>query len=145
MERHARLRRYPAVFFGRADRGGQSRGEIFWHAPHQGPSGREREIEFERAGGPFARRRAGIHRGGRHHGRPRAGGDEGQVSAPGQHAGASHRVSSIVDPASYTPGFSYRGSRLFCEGVAVEEVAERFGTPAYLYSRASIEQAYRRM
>jgi diaminopimelate decarboxylase len=67
------------------------------------------------------------------------------VSAPGQHAGASHRVSSIVDPASYTPGFSYRGSRLFCEGVAVEEVAERFGTPAYLYSRASIEQAYRRM
>ena len=67
------------------------------------------------------------------------------MSAPGQHAGASHRVSSIVDPASYTPGFSYRGSRLFCEGVAVEEVAERFGTPAYLYSRASIEQAYRRM
>ena len=42
----------------------------------------------------------------------------------------------------YTPGFSYRGSRLFCEGVPVEEVAEQVGTPAYLYSRASIEQAY---
>jgi diaminopimelate decarboxylase len=50
-----------------------------------------------------------------------------------------------VDPVRYTPGFSYRGSRLYCEGVAVEEAAEQVGTPAYLYSRASIEQAYRRM
>ena len=43
------------------------------------------------------------------------------------------------------PGFSYRGSRLFCEGVPVDQVAKREGTPAYLYSRASIEQAYRGM
>ncbi len=50
-----------------------------------------------------------------------------------------------LDPVSYTPGFSYRGARLFCEGVAVEDVAKKVGTPAYLYSRASIEQAYRRM
>jgi diaminopimelate decarboxylase len=67
------------------------------------------------------------------------------VSAPGHGAGASRRFSTIVDPATYTPGFSYRGARLFCEGVSVEEVARKFGTPAYLYSRASIEQAYRRM
>jgi diaminopimelate decarboxylase len=67
------------------------------------------------------------------------------VSAPSQHGGASRRASTIVDPASYTPGFSHRGARLFCEGVAVEDVARKFGTPAYLYSRASIEQAYRRM
>ncbi|MBZ5698694.1 MAG: diaminopimelate decarboxylase [Acidobacteriia bacterium] len=45
----------------------------------------------------------------------------------------------------YTPGFSYRGSRLYCEGVPVDEAAKQVGTPAYLYSRASIEQAYRRM
>jgi diaminopimelate decarboxylase len=45
----------------------------------------------------------------------------------------------------YTDGFSWRGSRLFCEGVPVEEIAERVGTPAYAYSRASIERAYRRM
>jgi diaminopimelate decarboxylase len=51
----------------------------------------------------------------------------------------------MVDPASYTPGFSYRGNQLFCEGASVAAVAERFGTPAYLYSRASIEQAYRSM
>ena len=64
-------------------------------------------------------------------------------------AAASHprvsRSAGLVDPASYTNGFSYRGSQLFCEGVSVAAVAKRFGTPAYLYSRASIEQAYRRM
>lgn len=52
---------------------------------------------------------------------------------------------AIVDPVSYTPGFSYRGSQLYCEGVSVARVAGKYGTPAYLYSRASIEQAYRRM
>jgi diaminopimelate decarboxylase len=55
------------------------------------------------------------------------------------------RSAAVVDPASYTPGFSYRRSQLYCEGVSVAEVAKRFGTPVYLYSRASIEQAYRRM
>lgn len=53
--------------------------------------------------------------------------------------------SATVDPATYTPGFSYRGSQLCCEGISVAAAAKRFGTPAYLYSRASIEQAYRRM
>jgi diaminopimelate decarboxylase len=32
---------------------------------------------------------------------------------------------------------------LQCDGVALEEAATRFGTPLYLYSRASIEDAYR--
>jgi diaminopimelate decarboxylase len=62
---------------------------------------------------------------------------------------SSHSRSSpparVADPVRYTHGFSYRGSRLFCEGVSVDEVAGQLGTPAYLYSRASIEQAYRSM
>lgn len=66
------------------------------------------------------------------------------MSAPTSHARKPRRPGA-VDPVRYTPGFSYRGSRLFCEGVSVNEVAEKVGTPAYLYSRASIEQAYRRM
>jgi diaminopimelate decarboxylase len=66
------------------------------------------------------------------------------VSAATSHPRAS-RSAPMADPAGYTPGFSYRGSHLYCEGVSVEEVARRFGTPAYLYSRASIEEAYRRM
>ena len=55
------------------------------------------------------------------------------------------RSTSRIDPASYTPGFSYRGAELFCEGVSVSSVARRWGTPSYLYSRSSIEQAYRRL
>jgi diaminopimelate decarboxylase len=66
------------------------------------------------------------------------------VSAGSSHSRAS-RSAAVVDPASYTPGFSYRGSQLYCEGVSVAAAAKRFGTPLYLYSRASIEQAYRRM
>jgi len=66
------------------------------------------------------------------------------VSAPGSNS-RTRRLPDVVDPVRYTPGFSYRGSRLFCEGLPVEEVAEKVGTPAYLYSETSIEQAYRRM
>jgi len=66
------------------------------------------------------------------------------VSAAASYSRAS-RAAGFVDPASYTPGYSYRGSHLYCEGVSVAAAAKRFGTPAYLYSRASIEQAYRSM
>jgi diaminopimelate decarboxylase len=55
------------------------------------------------------------------------------------------RAAGAVDPVSYTPGFSYRGSQLFCEGVSVAAAAKHLGTPSYLYSRACIEQAYRRL
>ena len=66
------------------------------------------------------------------------------MTAASSHPRAKRRA-RLVDPATYTPGFSYRGSELYCEGVSVSEVARRYGTPAYLYSGASIEQAYRRM
>ncbi|WP_248917969.1 diaminopimelate decarboxylase [Pseudomonas entomophila] len=39
--------------------------------------------------------------------------------------------------------FNYRGGELFAEGVALSAVAERFGTPTYVYSRAHIEAQYR--
>ncbi|MGB1439839.1 MAG: diaminopimelate decarboxylase, partial [Luminiphilus sp.] len=31
---------------------------------------------------------------------------------------------------------------LFCEGVALETLADRHGTPLYVYSRAAIEEAF---
>lgn len=34
--------------------------------------------------------------------------------------------------------YSYRADDLHCEGVALAELAERFGTPLYVYSRASL-------
>lgn len=60
---------------------------------------------------------------------------------------------TIQHPANYTPFFKIgqsgrgksRTSEIHCEGVALEAIAARVGTPAYVYSRASIEQAYRRL
>jgi diaminopimelate decarboxylase len=56
-----------------------------------------------------------------------------------------------LDPSRYTPQYAYRslgrGSLkaeiLHCEGVSLRRIAEEIGTPAYVYSRASIESAYR--
>jgi diaminopimelate decarboxylase len=39
--------------------------------------------------------------------------------------------------------FDYRNGVLCAEDVALDEIARRFGTPCYVYSRAAIESAYR--
>lgn len=39
--------------------------------------------------------------------------------------------------------FVYRDGRLHAEGVALDTIAEAYGTPIYVYSRAAIEDAYR--
>jgi diaminopimelate decarboxylase len=39
--------------------------------------------------------------------------------------------------------FNYRDGELLAEGVALSAIAERFGTPTYVYSRAHIEAQYR--
>ncbi len=46
------------------------------------------------------------------------------------------------DPATFNPGFSRRGGRVFCEGVPLATIVQRVGTPAYVYSQAAIEGAY---
>ena len=38
--------------------------------------------------------------------------------------------------------FSYRNGALCAEQVPLEDVARRFGTPCYVYSRAAIERHY---
>lgn len=38
--------------------------------------------------------------------------------------------------------FEYRDGQLYAEGVALSEVAKKFGTPTYVYSRAHLEQQY---
>jgi diaminopimelate decarboxylase len=53
-----------------------------------------------------------------------------------------------VDPAEFTPQFAWKkmprgaGREVFCEGVALDEIASRFGTPVYVYSRRAIVDAY---
>ncbi|MBC6626415.1 diaminopimelate decarboxylase [Pseudomonas sp.] len=39
--------------------------------------------------------------------------------------------------------FNYRDGELFAEGVALSAIAQRFGTPTYVYSRGHIEAQYR--
>jgi diaminopimelate decarboxylase len=57
---------------------------------------------------------------------------------------------SFVDPATFTPHFSWNrvggksaGSEIVCcEGMALSEIAEIAGTPTYVYSQAAIGDAY---
>ena len=47
---------------------------------------------------------------------------------------------SAALPAS--EGFSYRQNHLYCEDAALNALAQRYGTPLYVYSRRAIERAY---
>jgi len=51
-----------------------------------------------------------------------------------------------VDPARFTPHFTWKGrgaaKEVYCEGVKLEEIAGRFGTPTYVYSRRAVEEAF---
>lgn len=38
--------------------------------------------------------------------------------------------------------FEYRDGQLYCEGVSVDDLAQRVGTPLYLYSRQTLEHHY---
>jgi diaminopimelate decarboxylase len=51
---------------------------------------------------------------------------------------------ALADPTKYTPHFTYRRGALECEGLSLARIAEKCGTPAYIYSTASILDAYRR-
>ena len=39
--------------------------------------------------------------------------------------------------------FNYKDGKLFCEDVAISELAETYGTPLYVYSRATLERHWR--
>ena len=62
--------------------------------------------------------------------------------------GGSRRL-KYVDPVEFTPHFAWKsvpsagaGQEVFCEDAPLSEIAEKFGTPTYLYSRAAIEKAF---
>jgi len=42
-------------------------------------------------------------------------------------------------------GFHYVGKRLYCEGVAVESLAKKFGTPLYVYSQGTLTDHFRKL
>ena len=39
--------------------------------------------------------------------------------------------------------FQYRQNRLYAEDVSLDDIAQRFGTPCYVYSRSALENGYR--
>jgi diaminopimelate decarboxylase len=41
------------------------------------------------------------------------------------------------------PGFTYKNDELHCDGLAVNKLAKKFGTPLYLYSATAIRERYR--
>jgi diaminopimelate decarboxylase len=55
-----------------------------------------------------------------------------------------------IDPVSFTPQFEWKkrdageavAEEVVCERVPLESVAQKFGTPTYVYSRAAIDTAY---
>src|SRR5262245_515227 len=42
------------------------------------------------------------------------------------------------------PGFHREGGELLCDGVALTKIAREVGTPVYVYSRAAMEESFRR-
>src|SRR5437867_11621051 len=66
---------------------------------------------------------------------------------------SSSRKIKYVDPATFTPHFAWErngarngsGEEVVCERVPLESAARKFGTPTYVYSRASIDDAYREL
>src|SRR5882762_9505954 len=63
---------------------------------------------------------------------------------------STSRKTKYVDPATFTPHFAWvkSGARntsveeVVCEKAPLESVAQEFGTPTYVYSRAAIDDAY---
>src|ERR1700693_1962718 len=58
-----------------------------------------------------------------------------------------------VDPTTFSPHFHWKpksgdvahGEEIFCEGVSLADAAAKFETPAYVYSRAAITDAFREL
>ena len=51
-------------------------------------------------------------------------------------------AAALAEPPAFEP-FPYRGTSLHAEGARLSELASRFGTPLYVYSRAALETAWR--
>ena len=41
--------------------------------------------------------------------------------------------------------FHYVGNRFYCEGVAIESLARKFGTPLYVYSQRTLTDHFQKL
>src|ERR1700692_367695 len=59
----------------------------------------------------------------------------------------------VVDPTTFSPHFRWKrksdriahGEEIYCEGVSLADAAAKFETPAYVYSRTAITDAFREL
>jgi diaminopimelate decarboxylase len=66
---------------------------------------------------------------------------------------SSSRKIKYVDPATFTPHFAWlksgarnaSGEEVVCERAPLELVAQKYGTPTYVYSRAAIDDAFQEL
>jgi diaminopimelate decarboxylase len=66
---------------------------------------------------------------------------------------APHSNLKAVDPTAFSPHFRWKlksgraehGEEIFCEGLSLADAAAKFETPAYVYSRAAITDAFREL
>jgi len=66
---------------------------------------------------------------------------------------APHPNLKAVDPTTFSPHFRWKrktgrianGEEIFCEGVSLVDAAAKFETPAYVYSRAAVTDAFREL
>jgi diaminopimelate decarboxylase len=62
--------------------------------------------------------------------------------------GSARKNLRYVDPVGFTPHFGWKraqsgnGQEVFCEGVSLNAIAARFGTPIYVYSQCGILDAF---
>ncbi len=64
------------------------------------------------------------------------------AAAPSPVGAPAPAPAAAAPPPAFEP-FPWRGASLFAEGVPLSELADRFGTPLYVYSRAGLEAAWR--
>jgi diaminopimelate decarboxylase len=63
-------------------------------------------------------------------------------------SGSARNYLAYVDPAEFTPQFAWKplgsasGRQVFCESVSLSAIAEKFGTPTYVYSQQAIIDAF---
>jgi diaminopimelate decarboxylase len=63
-------------------------------------------------------------------------------------SGSARKNLSYADPVDFTPHFAWKRAQsrnrqeVFCEGVSLNAIATRFGTPTYIYSQRGILDAF---
>src|SRR5271169_1356464 len=142
MGRYARCWQHPRFPLRRHRGNREQRRPVLRHHSHASPHRTAPRAHFGRScrhdppgGRLVCSKRAALRRS--HSGYP-----EGEMSVLTK----ARRNLKYVDPARFTSQFRWKNTRsgrdVFCEGLSLQQIANRFGTPAYVYSKRAILDAH---